>query len=143
MGPGKSHQLPPPLEFTEHQRLPPPRNRPGKSHQLPPLEEFTELHRLPPPSKSNPPFQNPGYGPGMLPLVGAASEAAASIGCSQIIIYGGQLPQHLIVCPVSRFQGIDRRTSSVYIYTPAWVARRSVRHAGPDAKKRFTTIFLT
>ena len=41
----------------------PPRNRPGKSLQLPPLE-FTEHHRLPPPPrKSNPPFQNPGYGP--------------------------------------------------------------------------------
>ena len=63
MGPGKSLQLPPPLEFTELHRLPPPLEiGPENRLQLPPPLEFTELHRLPPPPRNleiEPPFSEP------------------------------------------------------------------------------------
>ena len=79
MGPGKSLELPPPLEFTELHRLPPPSKSARKiaattppsnlrnfidypprsksarkiAPTTPPLE-FTELHRLPPPLEIGP-----------------------------------------------------------------------------------------
>ena len=50
--PGKSHQLPPPLEFTEHQRLPPLEIGPEKSLQLPPRRIYGTSTTTPPPWKS-------------------------------------------------------------------------------------------